>query len=69
MKTNYEQIAIRYMNKESLLSTISSGNKVIAENGNKCILALIDNVQSEKFINSVTEEMSSKNKNLRDKLS
>lgn len=57
------------MHKDSLFQTINSGNKVIAENGNKCIISLIENVKSDKFINSISEELNSKNKNMREKIS
>ena len=72
-----EIIADKMLNKESLLKSIHSGQKVILENGHNCItrfqkylsFSLIDNVQSHKFIPKIIEEYNDKNQNVRWKCS
>ena len=47
--------------KESLLKLINNGNKLLAETGHQCILALIVYVQSGKILPRLLEEIQSKN--------
>lgn len=59
----------RLFSKEGLIKLINSGNKILSETGNVCIVNLITNVQSPKIIPRIVDELSSKNPSVREKAS
>ena len=64
-----ESLCDKLISKDGLLKIINSGNKIIAENGNDCIITLIENVRSPKIITRIVDEFQSKNTAVRQKIS
>ena len=62
-------IAEKFMTKESLLKLINCATKLMADAGHKCVISLLENSQSSKFIPKICEELNSKNSLLRVKCS
>lgn len=63
-----ESLCDKLINKEGLIKLINSANKVISENGNECILTLLENVKCPKVIPRIIDEFSNKNTALRQKV-
>ena len=57
------------MSRDCLIQLISNGNKLIAENAHQCVIHLLDHIQSEKLIPLALDEMQSKNKETRQRVS
>lgn len=64
-----ESLCDKLISKDGLLKIINSGNKIIAENGNECIITLIQYVRSAKIITRIIEEFQSKNTAVRQRVS
>ena len=53
-------MTINFISHDSLLSLISNGNKLIAENAHSVILTLLEYVQSSNYLYPMFEELNSK---------
>ena len=58
---HFEPFLCKYINGAVLLKLLNSGNKLIAETANQCIVNLLFTVQSARVIPKLLDEMKSKN--------
>lgn len=65
MREEFEPIAVKFLSRESLLQLINCANKVLAENAHGCIMEIIHNVHSDKYVSVILDELHSKSKEVR----
>ena len=65
---HFETYLSRYVNGAVLLTLLNSGNKLIAETANQCVVNLLFTVHSARVIPKLLEEMKSKNPLVRTRL-
>jgi len=63
-----ETFCDKIVSKECLLKLVNSANKITAEQGHACIIALLEEVKSYRIVPKIIDELSSKNASLRVKI-
>lgn len=50
MKQDFEPLAIKFISKNSLYKVLNSAKHILAEHSHICIIAILNNVVSSKYI-------------------